>query len=141
MDGTKASGRLATERGLEQLRRMKREACKSGIKLDPFEIWKDVSGPDDARPFLRTHYARIGTIDGMKEWFECQGFNVHVMNGPLSDVKNAEKKLSAGFVFKEHGGRRLWGWFPWSIAHGQNFVMYFDKGGKVIAIGVGQPIE
>lgn len=140
MEAAEARAQQVVKDQLERRRREESEACGSGPKLDPFDIWKGVTGPDDARRLLRRHHERIGSVEGMDDWLECQGFGTSVMTGPFPDVKNAEKKLTAGFHFREHGGRRLWSrYIPWPPSYAHVFTMYFDEGGKVIGIGVGEP--
>lgn len=124
-------------------RRLEQEkACGSGPRLDPFEVWKGVTGPEEAARFLRRHYKRIGSVEKMVDWFRCQGFRAHVMHGPIAQLLNGERKLDAGFVPEEHGGRLLWRRFlPWPPVAVQDFVIIFDVNGKIREIGVGHTFE
>ncbi len=115
-------------------------ACGSGPKLDPFEVWKDVTSPADARRLLVQQSKLIGSVEKMDDWLECQGFHADVITGKVGsfpDAPEAEKRLSFSFIIEEHGGRRLWPrQFPWLPVRGYSFIMVFDFDGKAIGIGI-----
>jgi hypothetical protein len=117
--------------------------CKSGVKLDAFEVWKGVRGRDDAARFLRHHYARIGSAEGLANWLRCQGFRATLSPGPFGTVLRNEWILQAGFILEEHGGRALWrqSFLPWPPTYAQNFRMIFDPSGKIRELGIGRTVE
>lgn len=122
MDAAEASSGQMVKDEIER-RRLKRSlACGGGLKLDPFEIWKDVTGTEDARRLLLRHYKLLGSVEKMDGWLECQGFSSWVITGKVGsfpDAPEAEKRLSFSFNIKEHGGRRLWPLqFPWVPVRG-----------------------
>jgi hypothetical protein len=116
-------------------------ACESRQKIDPFEIWKGVGGPEDAGRLLREHYRSIRSVEAMADWLRCQGFHVSISRGPVQQ-NNSQVRVRAGFIPSEHKGRPLWrGWLPWQIYHAQNFTLFFDKSDQIIQIGIAYTYE
>lgn len=142
METAKARANQVVQQDLERQRREELGACGSGPKLDPFEIWKGVTGPEDAARLLRHHYQRIRSIEAMADWLRCQGFHATVMRGPFHQVKDSDRKIAAGFIPSEHGGRTLWKrLLPWPPIYAHSFGIYFDGTDKLLEIEAGYTVK
>jgi hypothetical protein len=142
MEAAKVRAKQVVNEDVERQRREERGACGTGPKLDPFEIWKGVTGPKEAGRLLRHHYGRIHSVEAMADWLRCQGFHATVMHGPFSHIKNSDRKIAAGFILSEHGGRPLWmRLFPWPPIYSHSFGIYFDKQGELFEIEAGYTVE
>src|SRR5262245_58141535 len=70
-----------------------------GLKLDAYEIWKDVSSNEEAEHFLHTQYELHGSVVGFANWLRCQDFSVSFTRGPLGRLLREDDLLIyAGFA-------------------------------------------
>jgi hypothetical protein len=98
-------------------------ACTTA-PIDPYTVWKGVSGLDEAERVLLRWYEQRKSPEQLAEWLTCQGFLVDVIHGPKGRrLRQGEVHIEAVFgIASKSRDQPLWQsrwfWFlqptPWS---------------------------
>jgi hypothetical protein len=115
------------------------KACTTA-PIDPYTVWRDVSGPDEAERVLLRWYEQPKSPEQLAEWLRCQGFSVRVSHGPQGRrLKQGEVHIDAAFGIASDGKEQplwqsRWFWFlqptPWS----QGFEVSINSSKKIFRL-------
>lgn len=96
---------------------LKNTTC-NGVRLDPHVIWKGVGTKQQIEALVREAYARLSSVEGLVDWFRCQGFSASIIRGPVGlRLMEGETVINAGYLVRGATRRPLWGRYtldPWA---------------------------